>query len=406
MPKGSQRAYRRVTEGIPKVKALTVLVKIKRGEEEALNELLTSIGKSPQDNPHIRFSEDLKTHCARWAITRDSEHGPRLLLAAEFDGDLDDYIANLLATTPDIDDIWGKCEGYSGRKNFPEFIRANSFETQAFYIAFRDETVGSIRDKMAARQGLEQLLDQPYPWMPPLLDMLSRVPQSIGWWQCLKDWLSIRKTALGVWTVNLLLAIIKPIVQIGETKNFPRVSSVCGPGQRLRVQAPTAGLNGQMITITDVKPGVLRYIWLRISLGVNEFLGGYCFPPGLFAYVGTLYSFRWVLIDNRKRLVFLSVFDGTWQNYMGDFIDKIIWALDGIYNNTTDYPPGGMSEIDAFKAFILAHQFEPQILYKAYPHETVMNLIRDRQINSLVGDDILKKLGIETQKVASVLETL
>jgi len=115
---------------------------------------------------------------------------------------------------------------------------------------------------------------------------------------------------------------------------------------------------------------------------LNEFLGKYGWAPGQFADVGTLHSFRWVLIDGGKRIIFLSVYDGSWQNYMGDFIDKIVWALDGVYNNTLDYPMGGMADVVPFQRWILNHQYEPQLFYRAYPNETVLNLIRDRTINN------------------------
>ena len=384
--------------------ALTVLARIRSGQEDALRELLAAIGSAPGGNPYIHFDEDLNTHSARWSVVHDPENGYRLLLATEFDGVLEEYVTLLADTTPGLDDIWGKCEGYTGREHFFEFIRLNSYETQAFYIAYRDETVASIRTKISVRERLEDLLDTPSPWLRPLLAMISGAPQTAGIIDRICGLWTSARLAFHNWWANLFLAILKPLTQIGETKDYSRVSTVCGPGQKLRVQAPTAALAGQMITITDVKPGLFRFIWLRAALALNEFLAKYAFPPGLFAYVGTLWSFRWVLIDNNKRLIFLSVFDGTWQNYMGDFIDKIIWALDGIYNNTKNYPPGGMSEIDAFKAFILTYQFEPQILYKAYPKESVMNLIRDRTINAALADGLARRMGIHTAEVETLLK--
>jgi hypothetical protein len=207
------------------------------------------------------------------------------------------------------------------------------------------------------------------------------------------------------WWINLMLAIAKPIAQAQISQTYSHVSSVCGPGMRFRTQAPTGQFNCQMITISEIKKGFFRYWWLRITLCVNQYLGQ-LWPPGLFAAVGTIWSFRWVIIDDRKRIIFLSVFDGTWQNYMGDFVDKLIWALDGVYVNVQDYPRGGMTQIDDFKAFILQRQFEPQILYRAYPTETVMNLIRDRTIDSTLGNGILKKIGIDTVAMNEFVDSL
>ena len=44
-----------------------------------------------------------------------------------------------------MDAIWGRCEGYAGAARFGAFIRAHAREPEAFYIAFRDETVERIQ---------------------------------------------------------------------------------------------------------------------------------------------------------------------------------------------------------------------------------------------------------------------
>jgi hypothetical protein len=208
------------------------------------------------------------------------------------------------------------------------------------------------------------------------------------------------RVAFHDWWLGILLDIIKPITQWGQITNF---SLVADPADA-RAGRNLSRLDGQMITVTEVKP--FRYLRLRMAMAANEFLGKYGYAPGQFANVGTLYSFRWVLIDNRKRLIFLSVFDGSWQNYMGDFIDKIVWALDGIYNNTKDYPPGGMKQIDAFKAWILRHQYEPQLLYKAYPDETVLNLIRDREINQSLAAQLYSAGRFDSEEARQLMQAL
>lgn len=337
----------------------------------------------------------------RCAVIHDSENGYRLLLASEYDGDLEDYLEELVAISPGMDALWGKCEGYPGAKGFSEFIRAHSHETLAFYIAFRGETVLSIRDKVAVRERLEGLLDKNASGATPVLDALSRLPPS----RRLRNWLRWKiaawKNRFRNWWLSKALLVIKPLSTLGETTHFPLVTSVSGSQGKTKGLAPTT-LDGQMITITEVKPD--KHLLLRVSLAANEFLGKYGYAPGLFAEVGTLFSFRWVPIDNNKRLIFLSVFDGSWQNYMGDFIDKIIWALDGIYKNTKGYPPGGMTQVTEFQRWILAHQYEPQLLFKAYPDETVMKLVRDREINGAL--NILLDSGFDSTAIRQLTQQL
>lgn len=359
--------------------ALTIVVKIKEGRHEALAEVLKRINNAPATNPYMRLTEGKRTHCIRCTIIHDDDNGYRLLVATEYDGTLHQYVSEWLLISPQLDDIWNNCEGYEGKEHLEKFIRKNGYETQAFYIAFRDETVETIQHKATVREYLEKFLDRRRAVVEPVLYVLSNLPPSRNLWKRLRRWVPAWLNSLRSTLLSLLLKVVEPIAQWGQTKNYSRVTSVCPASREQNALAPTA-LDGQMITITEVASH--RYLRLRLSMAVNEFLGKYAYPPGLFAYVGTLYSFRWVLIDNKKRLIFLSVFDGSWQNYMGDFIDKIVWALDGVYNNTKGYPPGGMAEVPSFQRWILQHQYEPLLFYKAYPFESVMKLRRDRDINS------------------------
>ncbi len=55
--------------------------------------------------------------------------------------------------------IWGRCEGYAGPARFGAFIRAHAHQPEAFYIAFRDQTVAGIRQSIAARRHVQTLVD-------------------------------------------------------------------------------------------------------------------------------------------------------------------------------------------------------------------------------------------------------
>ncbi len=381
------------------MRGLTVVARIKPGQEEALERILTSIDRSQQENPYVRLAEDRRTHGQRWAIIYDPDNGHRLLLAIEYDGKLDSYIQNMVELSPGLDAIWGKCEGYPGRAGFASFVHENCYPSQAFYIGFRDETVESIRNKMLVRQRLEEWLDHASPQVELLSEAIARSTSSRSWRKALSARLAATRDAFHQWWVGIVLRILRPLSQLGETSNFSKVTSGRSESESERGRS-LKKLAGQMITLTEVKPR--RYLRLRVALAVTEFLGRSGWAPGMFANVGTLHSFRWVLIDGGKRLFFLSVFDGSWQNYMGDFMDKIIWALDGVYNNVRDYPLGGMKEIEPFKKFVLDHQFEPQLFYSAYPSETVMHLIRDRQINTTLAEG----LGVDSDAARRLLEIL
>ena len=150
---------------------LTVLAAIRPGEEERLRDVLRPIGddirgrtlQDAAERPHIDFCRSRTIHFARFAILDDPDRGPgrkRLLYSSNYDGDLDGHLAELMAITSDMDAIWGRCEAYAGAAH----VRRRSFgrtlhEPEAFYIAFRDETVERIQQSIALRRQVQPLLD-------------------------------------------------------------------------------------------------------------------------------------------------------------------------------------------------------------------------------------------------------
>ncbi len=132
---------------------LTVLAPMRAGHEAPLRDLLRPIGddirgtKADTNRPRIEFTRSQRVHFARFAILPDPDRGPersRLLYASTYDGTLDDHLAELIAITSDMDAIWSHCDGYTGVGSFGAFVRAHAHEPNAFYIAFRDQTVDSI----------------------------------------------------------------------------------------------------------------------------------------------------------------------------------------------------------------------------------------------------------------------
>src|SRR5688572_6777356 len=150
-------------------RTLTVLAPIRRGEEEALRAILRAIGNDIRgrrldaaEHPRIEFPASRRIHFARFAILGDPDRGPdrrRLLYSSSYDGELDGHLAELRAITSDMDAIWGRCEDFEGAGEFANFIRAHAREPDAFYVAFRDETVESIHDAIALRRHAETLAD-------------------------------------------------------------------------------------------------------------------------------------------------------------------------------------------------------------------------------------------------------
>src|SRR5215510_1100187 len=150
-------------------RGLTVLAALRPGEDEPLCEVLLAIGDDirgtgrvgPITRTHIHFALSRQIHFARFAILDDPDRGPdrkRLLFSSNYDGDLDSHLAELIRITPDMDAIWGRCEDYHGVHSFGAFMGTHMLEPEAFYIAFREETVERIHRNIAIRRQLVPLL--------------------------------------------------------------------------------------------------------------------------------------------------------------------------------------------------------------------------------------------------------
>lgn len=90
--------------------------------------------------------------------------------------------------------------------------------------------------------------------------------------------------------------------------------------------------------------------------------------------ISTIHFARWALIDNETRLLFCVEFDGSFDAYIEEFVAKGADGLDLIFGNCEGYPAGGARNIEAFKAYIHAHDFGALLFYSAYPAATVKDV--------------------------------
>src|SRR5215204_2300729 len=171
-----------------KQNALTVIAPIKTDEADALERILTEIGKDVERNPHVRFRDTPSTHFARWVILeRRPKVGKCLLFVSNHDGCLQSYMRELVqAVGPGMEEVWSKCEGYppgaaQDVARFTEFIKRHSVEHQAFYIALPGASVRDISNCAHLREMVNELLDRPSadPWVRQLPDLVP-TPQAAG----------------------------------------------------------------------------------------------------------------------------------------------------------------------------------------------------------------------------------
>jgi hypothetical protein len=376
---------------------LTLIAPLKSQAPESLAALEQLMADEGRDI----FERSPSTQFAALVLLGDRDGRQRLFMSADFDGKLAAYLDELWGAAPDtMARIFSYCEGYTGRDGFLEFAKQRSYKSQAYFAAFQDETTVSIKQKADQRRRLEAAVGNnpnsvaelaaivddaqaPPPWTvrlgPALGALLHRIRMFFheGFWR---------------FAIRVARWYGQHLIDPGKSR-----SAGSDIGQRLdaeldvRYQRVQVGqVQNQMTNISWIKPR--RLLILRFSLGFVNFMAKVAFPPGDLAGVKTVHFARWAIIDDGTGLMFEGNFDGTWENYMGDFADRIAWGLDAIWGNTDGYPPAGMNDIFAFKRYIRDLQYPPAMTYMAYPDLSVLNTVRDRAIDDAVRSRRLDQL--------------
>ena len=57
-------------------------------------------------------------------------------------------------------------------------------------------------------------------------------------------------------------------------------------------------------------------------------------PPGSQIGISTIHFVRWLVIDDGRRLMMLSDYDGSWESYIDEFAELILSGLDAIWETS------------------------------------------------------------------------
>ena len=90
-----------------------------------------------------------------------------------------------------------------------------------------------------------------------------------------------------------------------------------------------------------------------------------------------------MFLDDKRRLLFASNYDGSLESYMDDFINKVAFGLNVVFTQRRGLPAHplararrrqGRAEV---QGFLRRHQLPTDVWYKAYPGLTAVDLERN-----------------------------
>jgi hypothetical protein len=401
--------------------ALTVIVTIKPLEVENLRALLRKIGDNVQaDDCPIDFDELKTVHFMRWIILdADPEKSlpASLVLSTNYDEPLTAHLEDLVrvgGTT--LHDIYSHCEGYQGRDKLIPYLRAHRKPYATFYVGTVGRSVRLIREEDHLRQAIQEFLDDPktregtadeirsgiikFVQSRPDLNWACSPPTHLAWYvfNYIRPVLILLAffaacvlvpvyfdIAWWVLPVVTALAMLVPVIVLARLvvvqERRDAVDPIKNPDRKVKAVAEREDhvVQNQLSHLVTIKPQWFRPLALRVVLKGINFLARYWYIKGSLGDIPTIHFARWVMID-RRRLLFFSNYDGSWENYLGDFIDKAAVGLTAVWSNTEGCPKAkglfgaGAKDEQRFKSWTRDHQVFTDVWYSAYPQLTVDNI--------------------------------
>ncbi len=409
-------------------RSMTIIVPVLRGREQPLKDFLTGIGSDIEGNTHVQFANFPAIHFARWVVipppdTQDPGGPPSLLVfGTDHDGPDESLIRAAVTDVMEaLNTIYSHCEGWPGPGNKDQVISyflRHRIPYGARYIACRDRTVGELKEAVAARDRMEAYIDtalkpsragqgqalddqaasSQFAAMREASSPIPAIPNPSANWQLPLAaigavgiiggglyWMAQRSPLLGLLGAAALVGLGAAAVSVlhrheaadrlAWQETTPPTLEHLG---ELRIWEDHKVQN-QMTHIVPVKPGRFRRVTLNVVLAGVDFLARFKWNQGDLGGIPTIHFARWMLIDDGKRLMFFSNFDGSWENYLGDFIDRASAGLTGVWSNSVEFPPArnliqdGAQQAEAFKNWTRKYQVETQVWYSAYPDVSVVN---------------------------------
>jgi hypothetical protein len=151
-------------------------------------------------------------------------------------------------------------------------------------------------------------------------------------------------------------------------------------------------VTNQFTAMGSLKPGWLRGLIVPLVLWIIDLTSRTIFNRGRLTRIHTIHFARWVYLDNRARVLFTSVYDGSLESYNEDFINKVSIGLNLIFGNGIGYPrtawlvAKGAKDEQKFKYYLRRHELPTEVWYNAHTGLTAFDLLR----NSTIRDGIEK----------------
>jgi hypothetical protein len=377
---------------------LTFIAPINETRRQDLENVLVAVGAEPATNPLVPFAQSTSLHFSSIVIFEGQGLPPTLVWEANFDGKLDAWLHEMLAFAREgLHRIWSCCKCYPGRDGLEGFLHRHAVPAGLYHIGSVGRSVSRIKTEANLRKALQSQLSQvsrtsaveasrqlrEYVGSDPAIAECLEFDPLLPPGQTAVAWIRTI-LALPIVFVELFLAVI-----ILFKEPFDREDHIPVPHARMRElleKEDRCALN-HMASVTRVKPGIVRGIFLRLLLKFGNIAVRTQTDGTLNGIPGIHYA-HWSLIDNGRWLLFLSNYSGSWTSYLDDFIERASNLLTLLWGNTGGFPRsrwlilGGAENGPLFKTYGRNSQSPHKVWYQAYPDLTVQELNKNSNIRN------------------------
>jgi hypothetical protein len=431
-------------------KPMTVVTEILPDRLAELEKYLKPIGEDINNNKVIQFSAFKRLHYCCFIIIKDEDPqppagitlaAPILVFEANIDGTAKEFLDDLFKQKPEfMHKVYSCCQGYTkDDQALSGFLQANDRGASAFYIALPGQTREVIEYQQNLRENIESYIDanrpklvklQPEQIKQKILEHLTAAVPGFGSKKPYAPSLLVKigqiLSKYSTWVILALLAVVLlgTYSLLGEIRLYIILGLIAAylicllyhemtDVQDERMHWESAYISelqavedrqpqNHLSSIIYVKPGKFRLLTLTGVLFFINLVAKVFATQGNLSGIVTIHFARWIILpgkaNERNRLLFFSNYDGSWENYLGEFIDHASVGLTAVWSNTesgakrgfpdtrllgavfdekktwTSIFPAGARDEQRFKAFARNSQRRELIWYSAYPDLSVKNI--------------------------------
>lgn len=406
--------------------AITVIAELDPNHDrKELEALFEQINSDESGGGVIDFDKIGSLHFLRWffideARLSDGKGGfsdknpyPKsLAFTSNFDGSIEEHLGEILKVAKKgIVKIYSYCKDFPSNPSDAQIIayfKERAAYNPLFWPAIRGGTVEQLKGEQEVRDTIQSYLDQcqqkgslkgktqeqvkqmivdHIKGIPKLSwALVPRAKQSFSW--------RVKYYASFVWRFAIALIILPWLlvwwalsyIMNARDDKYRKPIVRSQDFEELLKNEDRDFMNQLTVYASLKKPYWFRITQLRMGLWLFAINGIYRSYKGRLAGMETIHFARWTFFNKKRNVMFLSNFDGPWEIYLNEFIDRSASAMNLTFGTTEGYPKvkglfgEGAHKERAFKTVVRNNQYPCQVWYSAYPRLTIKNIRNNQEI--------------------------